>query len=364
MNAIVLDYFSKKQILSTAFWDAFKEHKVFLYLALCFFVFTYPFLWISIGYSGEQYFTEVFGFAFRSVILGGSGAAAFFLVVRLIQERPKNSPLKFCYQVLRDEILSPDNRWRVIFGILGISLTMSTFLILKDSIPRIQPFSYDVSFEYLDRIIHFGYQPWELLQPLLGHEYITLVIHRLYYFWFPVIFVTFYWQIGSYDNNKLRLQFITSFIACWILIGGVMATMLSSAGPIFFDRVVLDQPNPYLSSMDYLLELHREHEMVMFFIRDALWANYVSPEADTALKGISAMPSMHVAISFLLMLFGWRKGLYFGLAYTAFFIAILLGSVHLLWHYAIDGYVSIIATWIIWIVCGKLANSQALSPSK
>lgn len=230
---------------------------------------------------------------------------------------------------------------------------MSTFLILKDSIPRIQPFSYDSNFEYWDRVLHLGYQPWQLLQPLLGNEYVTLVIHRLYYFWFPVIFVTFYWQLGSYDNNKLRLQFITSFIACWALIGGVMATLLSSAGPIFFDRIVTDQPDPYINAMNYLLEVHREHDMFMFMIREALWDNYTSPQADTVLKGISAMPSMHVAISFLLVLFGWRKGLYFGLAYTAFFVIIFLGSIHLLWHYAIDGYVSIIATWIIWVICGK-----------
>ena len=35
-------------------------------------------------------------------------------------------------------------------------------------------------------------------------------------------------------------------------------------------------------------------------------------------------------------------------------VAILVGSVHLGWHYAIDGYVAAIMVWVIWMVSGRL----------
>ena len=135
-----------------------------------------------------------------------------------------------------------------------------------------------------------------------------------------------------------------------------MATLLSSAGPIYFDRVVPDASNPYQNAMLYLEQLNSEHELTMFQIKEALWAAYLSPDETATIKGISAMPSMHVSLAFLLVLFGWQKGLYTGIAYTLFFLAIFLGSIHLLWHYVIDGYVSIIATWCIWTGIGKISG--------
>lgn len=356
MNINVLKLATKKPFVGEEFSNAFREHKNYIFLCSYFFLLTYIFLSFTIGYSDTRYFTEVFSFFLRSTTVFGIATVSIYLLVLLISKRPKESPIRFSYDALRNNLFQKENCWRIFFGIAGLSLTTSAFLVLKVSIPMIQPFSYDTHFETLDRIVHFGYQPWELLQPLLGHEYVTLFLHRLYYLWFPVIFITFFWQVGTRHNNQLRLQFIMSYVACWALIGGVLATLLSSAGPIYFDQIVLDTANPYLNANQYLLDLDKKHQLYMFQIRDLLWHNYINPGQGQDIKGISAMPSMHVSIAFLLVLFGWKKGFYWGSAYTLFFVAIALGSVHLMWHYAIDGYVSIFATWIIWAVCGKLTK--------
>jgi hypothetical protein len=69
-------------------------------------------------------------------------------------------------------------------------------------------------------------------------------------------------------------------------------------------------------------------------------------------SGISAMPSIHVSAAVLFALLGWRVDRRLGIGFTIFAIVIMIGSVHLAWHYAIDGYLSAALTLVIWWVCG------------
>ncbi|MBW2186739.1 MAG: phosphatase PAP2 family protein [Deltaproteobacteria bacterium] len=64
------------------------------------------------------------------------------------------------------------------------------------------------------------------------------------------------------------------------------------------------------------------------------------------------MPSMHVATSTLFALLGWRSNRALGIILTIFLVIIMIGSIHLGWHYAIDGYVAIIGTWLVWLGTG------------
>jgi hypothetical protein len=48
-----------------------------------------------------------------------------------------------------------------------------------------------------------------------------------------------------------------------------------------------------------------------------------------------------------------------GIGFGLFALIILIGSVHLAYHYAVDGYVSIAATWLIWRASGPLARRVA-----
>ena len=62
---------------------------------------------------------------------------------------------------------------------------------------------------------------------------------------------------------------------------------------------------------------------------------------------------MHVSIATLFVLIGFKLGRSVGLGFLADAALILLGSVHLGWHYAVDGYVSIAAT-IVDLESGRL----------
>jgi uncharacterized membrane protein len=50
----------------------------------------------------------------------------------------------------------------------------------------------------------------------------------------------------------------------------------------------------------------------------------------------------------LFALVGWRTSRLLGWLFTAYACVILIGSVHLGWHYAVDGYFSIAGALLIW----------------
>lgn len=75
--------------------------------------------------------------------------------------------------------------------------------------------------------------------------------------------------------------------------------------------------------------------------------------------GISAFPSLHVAIATLNAIYLWRFGGLLRWAGAAFLVVIQLGAVDLAWHYGIDGYASMLATPIIWVVAGRMSAHRA-----
>ena len=96
-------------------------------------------------------------------------------------------------------------------------------------------------------------------------------------------------------------------------------------------------------------------------VQDYLWNSYLKTTIDVG-TGISAMPSMHLSIAALLYFSAKELNKNFGYAMLIFLILIQIGSVHLGWHYAIDGYVSIFLTWLIWksmgYLCDKIYNEE------
>ena len=72
------------------------------------------------------------------------------------------------------------------------------------------------------------------------------------------------------------------------------------------------------------------------------------------------MPSMHLSIACLFAILGWRISKAWGISATIFLALILVGSVHLGYHYAIDGYAAIVATLAIWWLSGILVSKLAI----
>jgi TRAP-type C4-dicarboxylate transport system permease small subunit len=89
-----------------------------------------------------------------------------------------------------------------------------------------------------------------------------------------------------------------------------------------------------------------------------LWSLYADGTVGLG-GGVSAMPSMHVSMAFLFVLLGWRVNRLLGIGALVFCTAIEVASVHLGWHYAIDGYASVALTGLIWWAVGRALDWRA-----
>jgi membrane-associated phospholipid phosphatase len=77
------------------------------------------------------------------------------------------------------------------------------------------------------------------------------------------------------------------------------------------------------------------------------------------------MPSLHVAIVTLCAISGWYLSRLVGALLTLFAIVIFIGSIHLGWHYALDGYASALMAGGIWYGVGKfLGRSQTAAVTR
>ena len=69
------------------------------------------------------------------------------------------------------------------------------------------------------------------------------------------------------------------------------------------------------------------------------------------------------ALLFLLALFGWRIGTAAGLAYSAFAALIFIGSIHLGFHYAVDGYAATLIALLVWRFAGRYGRAVGVAPA-
>ncbi len=107
--------------------------------------------------------------------------------------------------------------------------------------------------------------------------------------------------------------------------------------------------------MAWLQQANTQYPIWSLNVMNELWKNYETGHG--VVNGISAMPSMHVGTSVLFALLGFASGhRWIGWLLSGFAFLIFVGSVHLAWHYAIDGYAGALVAVFGWWAAGKLVN--------
>jgi hypothetical protein len=278
-------------------------------------------------------------------------------IVIMVLERPQR-PLHQFLNELQTSLGAPHRLAHAAPMLIGIVFVGGAFSVFKSSIPAIVPFTWDPTFEQLDRQLHGGVAPWILLQPILGYPLVTHALNWAYNFWFYFLSLFWVWQAFRQGDEELRTRFFLSLVLIWILLGNVVATVLASAGPCYFGRVT-DLLDPYEPLMAYLRQVNETHSVWALGAQELLWRNYIASNVMLG-GGISAMPSLHVAIGTLFALTCWRINRKLGTAMALYAVVIMIGSVHLGWHYALDGYAGALGAGAIWWVVGRcLGRSEA-----
>ena len=263
---------------------------------------------------------------------------------------------------MRDRFLTRRRLLAALPVFVLIPVFLGAFTSLKSLIPVMNPYSWDVTFAEWDRFLHGGLDPWQLLQPLLGHPLISASINLSYNSWLAVLYIVLLWQTFSTRDPRLRMQFLLTFVLTWIVLGTIAATALASAGPVYFGRVT-GVEGSFAPLMAYLQSVNETYPVGALNAQEFLWKIYQEGGYAPG-SGISAMPSLHVAMVFLFALLGWRSGPVPGIVLTAYAVIIFIGSIHLGWHYAIDGYLGIAGAWLIWKFAGFVLGPRPPSPGR
>jgi hypothetical protein len=276
-----------------------------------------------------------------------------FFVLYFIAYSIKNYRIKPFWRSLAINFKNKYLTAQQVYGSILIFLLMPLFFafvaMYKRLIPFVHPFAWDQTFEHWDYVLHFNHLPWQLLQPILGHPAITEFLCDIYGLWFTVLAAIIIWQANT-KEYFYRMQFFLTFLLSWIILGTGMAFYFSSAGPCYFHFYCPDIPDPYIPLMSYL------YQAASPWVIDIQYSLLTHLETNTLVLGggVSAMPSMHLAMATLCFLICSKHNKWLAILTFIFLILVLIASIHLAWHYAVDGYFAIIFTSLIWYCTGKV----------
>jgi len=270
--------------------------------------------------------------------------------------RGQERPFVAAFRWLRDDAFRRDRVWGCVIVFLVLPVFGWDFGFLQALLPFLHPIDWDPTFADWDRVLHFGRHPYEWIQPLLGVPRATSVLSFIYALWFFILYAVSFWQAFDRRDPMLRMQYLLCTTLLWAVLGNFLGTLFASGGPVYYGRLtgLLD---PYIPLFHYLDTANGEFVNFSREIQEQMWRFYLVNGQDGNVAGaISAMPSLHVASSCGFYLLARAYSRWLGWLFLVFLLLMLLGSVHLGWHYAIDGYAGIAGALAIWWVCGRVVR--------
>jgi hypothetical protein len=241
-------------------------------------------------------------------------------------------------------------RMPVAFGL--VYMIGSVHLGFKVNIPNFAPYSWDHFFAEIDRAMFLGQDPWVLSHAVFSGVSATLIIDTLYRIWFLVLQFCIFSIVALQCRSRLRLTFLLAYSLNWIIGGAFLAIMMPAAGPVYMERIYGDPT--FQPLMDLLHDQARFATLTALDLQEWLWDGLTNP--DVPPYGISAFPSLHVEMAATCACLGFSVNRVLGWTLAVFTGVILVGSVHLGWHYIIDGLFGILLAVLLWHISARVTE--------
>lgn len=340
-----------KQRITAFYSKALREHCLFLLLSALYISLSLLLQWHF--QTSLQHNTPIFLLFIDNMVMCSVGLFSAYTCWRALMLSYQHRKLAFAelWAELTSGLLAPYN--------LGcFVLTMSVFPLiayaqmgLKILIPHVNAYQWDTLFIRLDQL--FGITPWRLLQAGFGSPHRTLLLDRIYMLWFATTLCFYIWQAAS-PRRQLRMQYLLCFLLTWMVLGGLAASGFASVGPCFVELLTGQHYPDFAAMLQHLHKISTIHHIYAVDGQYWLWQQYQQHTHPPG-SGISAMPSLHVAIAVLSAHCAshYHRGL--GILFTLYSIIIFIGSIYLGWHYAVDGIAAAIGTSLLWKLAGTLS---------
>ena len=259
---------------------------------------------------------------------------------------------------------------------LGVSLITLAFCCLflasfgsvKSTLPYtaqmfgLEPFFADPFLAELDSALHLGIDPWILthrITEMLNWDNFAVHASILYgpvwvclAFYLPAIMIF----VG--EDTRTVNHFVWLYVFSWIVLGNFFALIGQSGGPIYYDNIT---ETLRFAELHQSLAATKGMENSWFaIIQPGLWEAYINQ--DQALgSGISAFPSLHLGMITVTALYLAQKHVVlrvFGICLVA---SVMFISVWVGYHYAIDGYFSIVVIYCMHIALKRWSVAPGAS---
>lgn len=221
-------------------------------------------------------------------------------------------------------------------GLACISLHWVAFSWMKAMIPAAVPFWADPALANFDEAL-FGQPAWRWALTVTGP--VSVASDYAYQAWLPLHLVVLA-GILCLRSSPGKSRILVAYFLIWMT-GTILSFAFSSAGPLFYEWLGFGDRFHNLANQPHIGGMPKAVAYV--------WSNYQDHAARPG-AGISAFPSMHVALAVWIALAvrHWSGWIYAALVFH--------GSYLLGWHYFLDAPAGVIVTLFAYAVAGMLCT--------
>lgn len=223
-------------------------------------------------------------------------------------------------------------------GDISLMVALSIFLqigylLAKSAVPEMIPFYADPYLAKIDRALLLGNDAWQVAHAIAGESGIRLFSALYMPVWsaaalgFPIL-------LAATDPDPARAgRYVWLFVLAWFVLGNVLATLGSSVGLVYYDRLL---GTDRFADLKATLDQSGFAASALGQLQDRLWA--ASSDPGVPISFVSAFPSVHVGIATVAALYLSERAPRFAVFGYAFLAMIAFISVYSGYHYAIGSF--------------------------